>query len=99
MSPFSEFRNRKDTSNVLIPSVVLVSKFARRSISECGELRYHDTSQKSGLSAWGIGGASPPNNEIGFSAQLASSIGPASDADDIGLIGAVFSAFPGSTRR
>src|SRR6266567_465251 len=46
ISPFSEFRNRKDTSNVLIPSVVLVSKFARRSISECGELRNHDTSEK-----------------------------------------------------
>src|SRR6266567_9552452 len=44
ISPFSEFRNRKDTSNVLIPSVVLVSKFARRSISECGELRKHETS-------------------------------------------------------
>src|SRR5258708_39218485 len=39
-----EFRNQRDTSNVLIPSVVLVSKFARRSISECGELRNHDTS-------------------------------------------------------
>src|SRR6266700_4671797 len=44
ISPFSEFRNRKDTSNALIPSVVLVSKFARRSISECGDLRNHDTS-------------------------------------------------------
>src|SRR6266700_205516 len=51
ISPFSEFRNRKDTSNVLIPSVVLVSKFARRSISECGELRNHDTRLSLGLFA------------------------------------------------
>src|SRR6266700_6886218 len=51
ISPFSEFRNRKDTSNVLIPSVVLVPEFARRSISECGELRNHDTRLSLGLFA------------------------------------------------
>src|SRR6266702_4744217 len=52
ISPFSEFRNRKDTSNVLIPSVVLVSKFARRSISECSELRNHDTRWLGRFPSW-----------------------------------------------
>src|SRR5215475_13811637 len=41
----NEFRNRKDTSNLLISSVVLVSKFAMNLnlISAIGELRNHDT--------------------------------------------------------
>src|SRR5690349_18527875 len=52
-------------------------------------------SQKSGFSVCGIGSApSAPNSEFGFSAQLASRMGPAREVDDRGLKGSVTSATP-----
>src|SRR5262249_49601301 len=46
----SEFQNHRDTSNLLIPSVVLISKFAQSPISNSGDLRNHDTRPGFGIS-------------------------------------------------
>src|SRR5437868_7290928 len=56
--------------------------------------------QKSGLSVCGMGSApSAPNSPFGFSAQLDSRMGPATEVEESGLKGSVGSATTGSTRR
>src|SRR5262245_55729725 len=73
----------KRSYNVIIPPILAKQK----------------SHQKSGTVVWGTGSEAMPISEFGFSAQLASIIGPSTVVEETALSGSGFLAVSGSTRR